>query len=77
MNKQRTSPLVIVGAILVAMGFIAAVSSPFVKDGRQFAMMLGIGFVFACGVWMAVRLIGHFSNPNRNAPRTPPEADAP
>jgi len=77
MNKQRTSPLVILGAILVAMGFIAAVASPFVKDGRQFAMMLGSGFVFACGVWIAVRLIGYFSNPNRNARRSPPEVDPP
>jgi hypothetical protein len=76
MNEQRTSPLVI-GATLVAMGLIAAVLSPFVNDGRQFAMMLGSGFVFACGIWIAVRLIGYFSNPNRNAPRTPPEADPP
>jgi hypothetical protein len=77
MNKQRTSPLVILGAILVAMGSIAAVSSPFVKDGRQFAMMLGSGFVFACGIWIAVRLIGYFSDPNRISPRAPPETDLP
>jgi len=77
MAKERTNPLVIGGAILVTMGFIAAALSPFVSDGRQFAMMLGSGFAFACSIWIAIRLAGYFSNPNRNLPRTPSESDPP
>jgi len=77
MAKERTNPLVIGGVTLVTMGFIAAALSPFVNDGRSFAMMLGSGFAFACGIWIAVRLIGYFSNPNRNLSRTPSESDPP
>jgi len=75
MGDQRSSPnfVVIAGIVLVVMGVIAGFSAPFVSDAREFAFTFGRAVAFAALAWIAVRLIGHFTNPNRLKPRAPPD----
>ncbi len=70
--EQTPKPLLTIGIFLVVFGVLSAFAAPFATNGPEFAMTVGYALTFFCSTWIFVKVVGHFTNPNR-----PPSSESP